>query len=54
MRGIAVPVIDHPGRVVAAIVIAGPITRMTFDVLPRLTEKVVQVGNAVMDSFVRA
>ncbi|NSW52354.1 MAG: IclR family transcriptional regulator [Anaerolineae bacterium] len=54
VRGIAVPVIDHHGRVVAAIGIAGPITRMTFDVLPRLTEKVVQVGNAVMDSFVRA
>ncbi len=44
LRCVAAPIMDHSGKVIAAISIAGPTTRMTLDSLEEMAKLVVEAG----------
>jgi DNA-binding IclR family transcriptional regulator len=52
--GVAAPVLDSEGRVLAGLSVAGPAFRLTDDLLPRITEAVLvaagEIGQRVMES----
>jgi IclR family transcriptional regulator, KDG regulon repressor len=47
VRGVAAPVRDHGGEVVAAITVTGPASRITRNKLPGLAEQVIKAANNV-------
>ncbi len=51
LRCIATPILDEHGAALAAVSIAGPISRLTDHRLPRLAEMVVAAGDAVTREF---
>lgn len=44
---VAAPVRDHTGQVVAAVSVAGPVFRVTSDLLPELARQVVEVSSEI-------
>jgi DNA-binding IclR family transcriptional regulator len=47
VRCIAVPVYDYRDKCVAAVGISGPTSRLTLDILPRITLAVQDIGKAL-------